>query len=161
MPLQPDLWWKTLGPLTDGHYSLLDDHSLRNKIAWPTAPWTMYDVEQRCWVDIPTFAHIMVRPGEFLLLRPKSALESDREEFTEMNLLIRQLQSQYKQASPEIAGDIPVVAAAPPVTPIFEPRLPKRKRSEENISAMALSSPTRMTRGYTKRKRLEPEEQSV
>lgn len=149
-----------MGPLMDGQYSLLDDHSLRNKIAWPTAPWTMYDVEQRCWVDIPTFAHITVRPGEFLLLRPKSALGSDCKEFAEMNLLIRQLQSQYEEASPEIAGDVPVVAVATPDTPVHRP-LPstphrsKRKRSEEHLEAVVLSSPGHITPSFTKRKRTE------
>ena len=131
-----------MGPLVDGHYSLLGDHSLRNVIVWPLIPWAMYDVQQRRWVDIPTFAQIQVRPDEFLLLRAKDTLNIDSEQMGAMDTLILQLESQYKPI-PEIAWNVPQASVDPPVTPAhpkvsektFTPRWLKRKHSEEPSSA--------------------------
>ncbi len=62
---RPDLWWETSAPLINGLYLPFTTISLRNSIAWPTIPWTLYDVEQKAWVGIPTFSHIEVRANEF------------------------------------------------------------------------------------------------
>lgn len=78
-----------------------------------------------------------------------------------MDSLILQLQAQYKKLIPAIACDVPGVAAAPPETPIRNkplisvPLRSKRKHSEEHIAAAPSSSPGRIIRGSTKRKRTE------
>lgn len=121
----------------------------------------MYDVEQRCWVDIPTFARIEVRPKDFLLFRAKSTLNIDSADLGTMDSLILQLQSQYKQHIPEITWNIPEARAAQPVTPVRNKasgsvrRQFKRKRSEEHTPAATSSSPGCITRSSAKRMRAE------
>ncbi|KJA18630.1 hypothetical protein HYPSUDRAFT_205164 [Hypholoma sublateritium FD-334 SS-4] len=157
----PDLWWKTSGLLVDGQYSLLADHSIRNAIAWPLTPWTMYDVEQRRWVDIPTFARVDVWPNEFLMFRTKGSLDIDSDQFAAMDSLILKLQAQYKRFSSPIESEPAIQPAMSPATPIHpRPRgsihcHAKRKRSEEHIAAAASSSPSRTSCRSTKQMRAE------
>lgn len=147
----------------DGRYSLLADHSLRNAIVWPLVPWTMYDVEQKRWVDIPTFAHIDVRPDEFLMLRAKNTLNIDSDKFAAMDSLILKSHAQYKRFSKVIENIPAAQPATSPATPIRPgtadsskspfPRRAKRKHSEEDIAAAASSSPGCIPRRSAKKRR--------
>ncbi|KJA14196.1 hypothetical protein HYPSUDRAFT_202582 [Hypholoma sublateritium FD-334 SS-4] len=159
---KPELWWETSGPLTNGLYSLRSDHSLRNQIVWPSVQFTMYDAEQMRWVDVPTFARIEVRPDEFLMFRAKSSMSTDSDEFPAMDSLTSQLRTQYRVPAPENAANVPTInteiPTELPITPARNlipesaattaPRRAKRRRSQ------ACSSPVRVARDSTKRRRL-------
>lgn len=125
----------------------------------------MYDIEQKRWVDIPTFAQIEVRPDEFLMLRAKNTLNIDSDKFAAMDSLILKSHAQYKRF-PKAFEDIPPVQpATSPVTPIRPraadsietpvPRQSKRKYSGEPITVASSSSPCRITQRTTKRMRTE------
>ena len=151
-----------MGPLVDGRYSLLADYSLRNAIVWPTVNWTMFDVEQQRWVDIPTFAQVEVGPHEFLMFRTKSSLDLDSDQFAGMDSLLLKLHVQYKRFSSAIDSVPDIQSATSPATPTRPTpsgsihRRAKRKHSDEHIAATASSSsPVRISRRSSKRMRAE------
>lgn len=50
----------------DGTYSFREDIRFREYSSWPDIPWLMFDVIQKRWIDIPTFARIEVGSGPLL-----------------------------------------------------------------------------------------------
>ena len=146
----------------DGLYSPLSDQSLRNVTTWPLVHFSIYDVEQMRWVDLPTFARIEVRQNDFLMLRAKSSMQIDSGEFPAMDSLIVQLRARYCASTPENTEVIPETIVKLPDTPTTDgftetasapaPRRVKRKRSQ------VLSSPVRVAQGSSKRKRVRDSE---
>ncbi|KJA19669.1 hypothetical protein HYPSUDRAFT_204407 [Hypholoma sublateritium FD-334 SS-4] len=153
---RPDLWWETLAPLVNGLYSLFTDHSLRNNIVWLTIPWTLYDVEQKAWVGIPTFTHIQVRSNEFLMIRVKSTLDIPLEEFGRMNNLISQLHDEYKSTLIKAANGMGMPVTPPSLSHSTKPSPSKRKRSRSATTPSPSSSSPKYNarRSAAKRPRL-------
>ncbi len=146
----------------DGLYSPLSDQSLRNVTTWLLVHFSIYDVEQMRWVDLPTFARIEVRQDDFLMLRAKSSMEIDSGECPAMHSLIVQLQARYCASTPEDTEVTPQTIINLPDTPAADgftetasapaPRRAKRKRSQ------VLSSPARVAQGSSKWKRVRDSE---